>query len=157
MTRPARRRFTDDFKREDEALDIEPGGLRQIEQARWVPIFRDKQWLGETKWHREQACPPHCLAMVGEHDICSDPRCQGGKRIIYIGLGVIGGNLEADFLFPARHHRVVQTSRQDALRAQVADEVGGTHRIPDHNRHHRMIPLQAFGWCQSNANQSPKC
>ncbi len=38
-------------KIEDQAFDIEVGIQRQIEQARWHPVFRHKQRLGQAKWH----------------------------------------------------------------------------------------------------------
>src|SRR3546814_15851081 len=69
-----------DAEAEDEALDVEPSRLCQVEQAGRIPIFRNEKRLGETEWGGEQAYQQHRIAMLRECCKCGQPRRQERAR-----------------------------------------------------------------------------
>ncbi len=42
-------------------------------------------------------------------------RCQHTERLVNVGGGVVGGDLEADFLVAPGHHRIIEASGEYAI------------------------------------------
>ncbi len=67
-----------DTEAEHQALDVESGLERQIEQARRAPVFRHEQGLGESKRRGENARPQHGATVGREGDPEQQPWQEEG-------------------------------------------------------------------------------
>lgn len=69
-----------DAEGEDQALDVETGAARKIEEARRVPVRWHEQGLGKPERRGEQTGPEHGLTVYGKGEIERRPGREEGGR-----------------------------------------------------------------------------
>lgn len=69
-----------DGEAENQALDVKTRPLREVKQARRIPILRHEERLGETERHRKNTDAPHDPPLHWKHGKENQPGRQKSAR-----------------------------------------------------------------------------